>query len=262
LQGLQGPTGPGATNGVDGTTGPTGAAGISAAGINFNQSITLTDNTVLTSAQTGCLLYCAASSGSYTLTLPAATTMVAGSGFTFSVTTNTTWTFVTTGTDSLDSYFPLNQNDRYSVVSNAIDGWHEIYRTNDAISLLTSTTQTASSVLAGPTIGSAPAAWRQLNTTDILQPVSVITDTGDVTLTATDYIVVLAKTVGASTAVTLPTTPAAGQIVIIKDGNGDAATNNITIGGGTIDGAASFVIADAYAAVTLVYNGVTGWSII
>ena len=228
-QGIEGPTGPTATNGIDGTTGPTGAPGISAAGLNFNPPITLTGNDVLTIADSGCLIYCSPSvSGSYTITLPAATAIVAGSGFAFSVTTNSTWSFITTGTDTLDSYVPLMQGDRYCIVSDALNGWHEVYRTNA--------------------------------TGTLVQAVRVITS-GDVTMTATDCIIIVNKTTGAATAVTLPTTPGIGQSIVIKDGKGDAEVNNITISGAMIDAASSFVIYENHAAVSLIWNG-SGWNII
>lgn len=57
--------------------------------------------------------------------------------------------------------------------------------------------------------------------------------------------------------------PTTGQMHIIKDNVGSAASNNITITpfGNNIDGAASKTINTAYGSVTIVYNG-TEWSII
>jgi hypothetical protein len=76
-----------------------------------------------------------------------------------------------------------------------------------------------------------------------------------------DYIIVIDKITGSATAVNLPATPNTGQVLIIKDGKGDAATNNITItpAAGTIDGATSVVLSTAYAVSRLVYNG-TQWN--
>jgi hypothetical protein len=75
---------------------------------------------------------------------------------------------------------------------------------------------------------------------------------------------VVNKTVGQATAVTLPPLTF-GRIAIVKDGKGDAQTNNITIqaaeAGGTIDGATSYVINENYGAVLLVHNG-TEWSVL
>lgn len=93
--------------------------------------------------------------------------------------------------------------------------------------------------------------------------VRVVTAAGAVTAATSDYIVVVNKTVGAATAVNLPSSPTTGTMLRIKDGKGDAATNNITVmpAAGTIDGAATYVINVNYGAVDIVYNG-TSWSIV
>jgi hypothetical protein len=88
----------------------------------------------------------------------------------------------------------------------------------------------------------------------------VITASGAVTATASDHIIIINKTTGSATSVTLPSSPIAVQSIVIKDGKGDAATNPITIAG-IIDGQTSFVINIAYQAVELVWNG-TSWSVI
>jgi hypothetical protein len=51
--------------------------------------------------------------------------------------------------------------------------------------------------------------------------------------------------------------------MIIKDGKGDAATNNITVtpAAGTIDGSSTAVINTNYGSMQLIYNG-TQWNII
>lgn len=92
--------------------------------------------------------------------------------------------------------------------------------------------------------------------------VRVVTAAGTVTVTNTDGLVVVNKTTGAATTVVLPGSPYTGQIVVIKDGKGDAYINNITIipASGTIDGEGSFVMASDYQAVMLIYNG-TGWNV-
>lgn len=91
------------------------------------------------------------------------------------------------------------------------------------------------------------------------------TGTGTITLGVAPYAagVVVKKAIGAATAVTLPSNPLLGQCVIVKDGSGDAATNNITLtpASGTIDGAATYVISANYGYVTLEYNG-TEWGAI
>jgi hypothetical protein len=91
----------------------------------------------------------------------------------------------------------------------------------------------------------------------------VVTAAGAVTVATTDDIVVINKTSGAATAANLPSTPKTGTRFIIKDGKGDAATNNITItpAAGNIDGAGTSVINTNYGSTTLVYNG-SEWNII
>lgn len=99
--------------------------------------------------------------------------------------------------------------------------------------------------------------------TKINTALRVVTASGAVTVTTADSIVVVNKTVGAATAVSLPASPATGDTYIIKDGKGDAASNNITItpAAGNIDGAGTLVMNVNYQAVTLVYNGAQ-WNII
>lgn len=90
-----------------------------------------------------------------------------------------------------------------------------------------------------------------------IRTVRVVTAAGAITVApATDNIVVVKKTVGAASAVALPA-GVTGQQFTIKDGKGDAGANNITItpAAGTIDGAATLVMATNYQAVTLSYNG-------
>jgi hypothetical protein len=80
---------------------------------------------------------------------------------------------------------------------------------------------------------------------------------------ANDRYIMINKTSGAATAVTLAASPATGRIVSIKDAKGDAATNNITVtaAAGNIDGSASIVLNTNYAAVDLIYNG-TQWNVV
>lgn len=66
--------------------------------------------------------------------------------------------------------------------------------------------------------------------------------------------------------ITLPTkNNNGGQQLIIKDANGNASTNNITIDGNgsdTIDGGASFTIAQDFKCVTLMCDGTQGWFVL
>jgi hypothetical protein len=88
----------------------------------------------------------------------------------------------------------------------------------------------------------------------------VVTAAGAMTVSATDDVVVVNKTVGAATTVNLPA-GVTGRRYTIKDGKGDAAANNITItpAAGNIDGAATLVISTNYGRATVAYNG-TQWN--
>ena len=77
----------------------------------------------------------------------------------------------------------------------------------------------------------------------------------------TDYY--LAVDVAAPASVVLPVSPT-GTVFVIKDIDGDASTNPITVtdtGGALIDGAASAVINTDYGSITLIFNG-TDWNIV
>jgi hypothetical protein len=82
------------------------------------------------------------------------------------------------------------------------------------------------------------------------------------TVLATDSIVSYQLTVPGAVTVALPA-GITGTVYYIKDGTGDAATNNITItpAAGTIDGAATATINSNFGAVTLAYTGAK-WEII
>jgi len=97
-----------------------------------------------------------------------------------------------------------------------------------------------------------------------IKKVRVVTAAGAVAVNASsDHIVIVNKTVGAATTVNLPASPSTGLEMIIKDGKGDAAANNITVtpAAGNIDGAGTYVINTNYGVVQLVYNG-TIWNVI
>jgi hypothetical protein len=90
-----------------------------------------------------------------------------------------------------------------------------------------------------------------------------VVTSGNVTALLTDSVIVVNKSVGSATAVTLPASPATGQQITIKDGKGDANANNITItpAAGTIDGAATLVMNVNRQSVTLMYSG-SEWCVI
>lgn len=75
--------------------------------------------------------------------------------------------------------------------------------------------------------------------------------------------VVLVDTIGSATIVNLTATPTLGLRHTIKDQEGQAGTNAITVVGGsiTIDGLTSYTINVNYGSIDLVYNG-TEWSVI
>lgn len=87
----------------------------------------------------------------------------------------------------------------------------------------------------------------------------VHTAAGNVTLT-NESLVVVRKTSGAATSVTLPPSPQTGQRVTVKDGKGDAEANRITVlpdgnDATTIDGAASYVIGENGKVVAFDFDG-------
>ena len=101
--------------------------------------------------------------------------------------------------------------------------------------------------------------------------VTVVT-TGASYQVVNEEVVVVKKTSGSATTITLPkvgtnTAPPSnalfrGHVIWIKDGKGDAATNHITIqdpNSYTIDGASSLVISTNYGKAALMWNG-TEWS--
>lgn len=88
----------------------------------------------------------------------------------------------------------------------------------------------------------------------------VVTASGSVTPASDDYTIVINKTVGAATTVLLSGAQTTGRRLEIKDGKGDAATNNITLSG-TVDGASSPKIDTNYGSRILEFNG-TEWNIL
>jgi hypothetical protein len=129
--------------------------------------------------------------------------------------------------------------------------------------------------MASPTFTGTPAAptapqgtaTTQVATTafvlNAVQPSGVLVSSAAAyTMQKSDAVVVIRKVVGSATAITLPVTPVSWAPYVIKDGGGDAATNNIVVSGSLpIDGKAEFVIDQPYESVTLVFNGVD-WSVI
>lgn len=92
-------------------------------------------------------------------------------------------------------------------------------------------------------------------------PTPRVVTVGALTITATDHIVIANKASGSATACNLISSPVTGMQLIIKDGKGDASTNNITItpAAGTIDGSATLVINTNYGVARIFYSG-TEWN--
>lgn len=109
-------------------------------------------------------------------------------------------------------------------------------------------------------LGQTGATWGVGYVSTIITSARVVTAGASTTVTGTDTLIVIRKATGSATGVTLPASPAAGRTIVIKDGKGDAATNNITItpAAGTIDGAATLVISANRGIARLVYDG-TEW---
>lgn len=99
-------------------------------GITVGFETVCTSNTTLSTSVTGNIVFLAGTS-TYTVTLPAAATVAAGAGFTFSVISTATVSITPNGTDAIDNGpVTLHQNDRYHIISDGSSSWHEVFRTN------------------------------------------------------------------------------------------------------------------------------------
>lgn len=96
---------------------------------------------------------------------------------------------------------------------------------------------------------------------NIIRPVRVIETGASYSATTSDHLIVVRKTSGSATSIVLPSAPSKGNAITVKDGRGDASTNNITISGGTIDGASSYVISADRGVVRLTFDG-TEWVVL
>ena len=98
-----------------------------------------------------------------------------------------------------------------------------------------------------------------------VRAIRVATTTPVTVSASSDYTVVTKLGSPGAVAVSLPA-GAAGQIFVIHDGTGDAASNNITItpnGAETIEGAATRVISHNRGAITLQYSTTgTDWKVL
>jgi len=99
-------------------------------GITVGFQSVCTANTTLPNFTAGNIVFLAGTSG-YTVTLPAAATVAAGIGFTFSVASTATVSITPNGTDAIDNGpVTLHQNDRYHIISDGSSSWREVFRTN------------------------------------------------------------------------------------------------------------------------------------
>jgi hypothetical protein len=95
----------------------------------------------------------------------------------------------------------------------------------------------------------------------VAAPTGATVASGSSIVMATTTLVVR-KTVGSATTVTLPTSPIPWLTYVVKDGKGDAATNNITIASAAlIDGSASVVMNVNSQSMSFEYDTVT-WNIV
>jgi hypothetical protein len=99
-------------------------------GISVSFGIVYSANATLSASSSGCIVFLVGA-GSYTVTLPPAATVMAGTGFTFSAIGTGTVSIVAAGTDTIDlAPITLRQYDRYHIISDGSSLWREIFRTN------------------------------------------------------------------------------------------------------------------------------------
>ena len=99
-------------------------------GISVGFQNVCTSSTTLPNYDAGNIVFLAGS-GTYTITLPAASTVAAGTGFTFSASGTGAATINPAGTDAIDNGpVTLHQNDRYHIISDGSSSWREVFRTN------------------------------------------------------------------------------------------------------------------------------------
>jgi hypothetical protein len=88
-------------------------------------------NATLPNYVSGNLIFLIGGGSPYTITLPAAASVAAGTGFTFTVLGSAAVIIAMTGSDTIDNGpVTLRANDRYHIVSDSVSTWREIFRTN------------------------------------------------------------------------------------------------------------------------------------
>jgi hypothetical protein len=122
-------------------------------GISVGFENVCTSSTTLPNYDAGNIVFLAGS-GTYTVTLPAAATVAAGTGFTFSASGTGVVSISPSGTDAIDNGpVTLRQNDRYQIISDGSSSWREVFRTNSVSPRFTGTP-----VLPSYTVAGLPAA--------------------------------------------------------------------------------------------------------
>jgi len=165
------------------------------------------------------------------------------------------------GTDAL--YTRLGQNTPFELGTAALPSVTFTGDINTGFSAAAADTLVGSA--SGVAIVTVEAAGDgELVTIDAGQVLRVRTVAGGAQAMTNDDYILLVTAAGGT--VSLPGGPRTGQVVMIKDRDGNAASapaSNITISGNgnNIDGNASIVLRRAYGSFTLLYNG-TEWNII
>ena len=122
-------------------------------GISVGFQNVCTSSTTLPNYDAGNIVFLAGS-GTYTITLPAAATLAAGTGFTFSACGTGVVAINPSGTDAIDNGpITLRQNDRYHIISDGSGTWREVFRANSVSPRFTGTP-----VLPSYTVAGLPAA--------------------------------------------------------------------------------------------------------
>jgi hypothetical protein len=99
-------------------------------GIAVSFGLVFSTSATIPASSSGCIVFLVGS-GSSTITLPAASTVMAGTGFTFSAIGTGTVTIAPASGDTVDlAPIILRQNDRYHIISDGSSLWREIFRSN------------------------------------------------------------------------------------------------------------------------------------
>ena len=140
---------------------------------------------------------------------------------------------------------------------------------NNIKETIMSYSNSATSIIAGPGIVVSPVSGTGIDTITIsasgTQNISTrVAITSPVAVTNNDDFISIQVPGNIPVAVTLPTTPTVGEILIIKDGLGLASQHNpiiITPAAGFIDGSATAHINSPYGSLNLIYTG-SAWNLV